>query len=380
MHIIECGNKKKIFTQNNTKQRIRMGVENTDYREESLDLNNPFDIKLVSEFLEPLGFEFDSIDVDYTMILYNLNQEVIGTGSYKGRVLKYVAVSPKFREGAAFAQIVTHLIELVINEHKHIFVYTKPRNLEVFKGLGFTEIATAEPLFSVLEFGYENIKTYQDYLRSIKKDVTFGGIAAIVVNCNPFTKGHKYLIEKACAENRVVYLFVVEEDRSSFTFDIRWRLIQEELGHIENLVMVKGGDYVVSGTIFPCYFLKDEKECDIAAKQAELDVVTFLNYIVPILNINRRYVGTEMYSPVTAAYNEAMIKYLPSNGVEILEIPRITQGSSDNYISASKVRIAIREDRLNEVLDFLPDSTKNYLLSEESAEIREKIRNTVTRH
>ncbi len=357
-----------------------MGVENTDYREESLDLKNPFDIKLVSKFMEPLGFEFDPSDVDYAMILYNLNGEVIGTGSYKGRVLKYVAVAPKFREGAAFAQIVTHLIDLVILKHKHIFVYTKPRNLEVFKGLGFTEIATAEPLFSVLEFGYENIKTYQDYLRSIRKDFNVGDIASVVVNCNPFTKGHQFLIEKACKENRLVYLFIVEEDLSSFTFDIRWRLIKEELGHLDNLVMVKGGNYVVSGTIFPCYFLKEEKECDIAAKQAELDVVTFMNYIVPILNINRRYIGTEMYSPVTAAYNEAMLKYLPPNGVEILEIPRITQGRADNYISASKVRKAIQEDRLNDILDFLPDSTKNYLLSDESLEIREKIKNTVSRH
>ncbi|MPQ47807.1 [citrate (pro-3S)-lyase] ligase [Marinifilum sp. N1E240] len=357
-----------------------MGVENTDYREESLDLNNPFDIKLISEFLEPLGFIFESQDVDYSMILYNLNGEVIGTGSYQGRVLKYVAVAPKFREGAAFAQIVTHLIDLVILKHKHIFVYTKPRNLEVFKGLGFTEIATAEPLFSVLEFGYENVKTYQDYLRSVRREISVGDVAAVVVNCNPFTKGHKYLIEKACKENRLVYLFIVEEDRSSFTFDIRWRLIEEELGHIDNLVMVKGGNYVVSGTIFPCYFLKEEKECDIAAKQAELDVITFMHYIVPVLNITRRYVGTEMYSPVTAAYNEAMIKYLPSNGVELKEIPRITNGDEDNYISASKVRAAIREDRLNDVINFLPDSTKNFLLSEESKEIREKIRNTISRH
>lgn len=357
-----------------------MGVENTDYREEALDLSSPFDIKLVTEFLEPLGFSYDQKDVDYTMILYNLNGDVIGTGSYKGRVLKYIAVAPKFREGAAFPQIVTHLIELVILEHKHIFVYTKPRNLEVFKGLGFTEIATAEPLFSVLEFGYENIRTYQDYLRSIKRDISVGSIAAIVVNCNPFTKGHKYLIEKACNENRLVYLFVVEEDRSSFTFDIRWRLLTEELGHIENLVMVRGGNYVVSGTIFPCYFLKEEKPCDIADKQAELDVITFLNYIVPILNINRRYVGTEMYSPVTEAYNVAMKKHLPINGVELLEIPRITCGADDNYISASKVRLAIREDRLEEVLDFLPESTKRFLLSDESREIREKIKETVSRH
>ncbi len=357
-----------------------MGVENTDYREESLDLNNPFDVKLVADFLRDLEFDFKPEEVDYTMILYNLNDEIVGTGSYQGRVLKYVAVAPKFREGAAFAQVVTHLIDLVILKHKHIFVYTKPRNLKVFKGLGFTEIATAEPLFSVLEFGYENIKNYQDYLRSKRVDVHVGDIGAIVVNCNPFTKGHKYLIEKACNECRVVYLFVVEEDRSSFKFDVRWRLIEEELGHIPNLVMIRGGNYVVSGTIFPSYFLKKEKASDISAKQAELDVITFLQYIVPILNINKRYVGTEMYSPTTAAYNEAMQKYLPANGVKLELIDRITCGACDNFISASKVRQAIREDRLEEVLDFLPDSTRKYLLSDESKKVRENIKREYSRH
>ncbi|MCT4614928.1 MAG: [citrate (pro-3S)-lyase] ligase [Marinifilaceae bacterium] len=357
-----------------------MSVENTDYREACLDFKNPFDLKLVREFLDELGFEFKAEDVDYTMILYNLNGDMIGTGSYQGRVLKYVAVSPNFRETAAFAQIVTHLIDIVIQKHKHIFVYTKPRNLTVFKGLGFNEIATAEPLFSVLEFGYQNIKDYQDYLRSKKKDVNVGNVAAIVVNCNPFTLGHKYLIEKACKENRVVYLFVVEEDRSSFTFSTRWRLIEEELGHIENLVMIKGGNYVVSGTIFPSYFLKEEKPDDIAAKQAELDVITFVRYIVPILGINRRYVGTEMYSPVTLAYNTAMKNYLPKNGVELMEIERITNGEDSNYISASKIRQAIREDKLHTVIDFLPESTKSFLLSDESEDVRKKIKSSKTRH
>jgi len=357
-----------------------MGVENTDYREESLDLKNPFDIKLVKGFLEPLGFDFIIEDVDYTMALLNLNGDVVGTGSYKGRVLKYVAVAPAFREGAAFAQIVTHLIDIVLQHHKHIFVYTKPRNLMVFKGLGFTEIATAEPLFSVLEFGYENVKNYQKYLRSVKKNINVGEVAALVVNCNPFTNGHKYLIKKACEENRLVYLFVVEEDQSSFSFRIRWRLLIEELGHIENLVMVKGGNYVVSGTIFPSYFLKQEKQSDIAEKQAELDVITFMKYIVPVLEITRRYVGTEMYSPITAAYNVAMKKHLPPNGVELIEVPRICCGDADNFISASKVRKAIREDKLDEVLDFLPTSTRRYLLSEESLDVRNKIKKNNTRH
>jgi len=357
-----------------------MSAENTDYREQSLELKNPFDVKLMREFLNPLGFDFDPKEVDYSMALFNLNGDVVGVGSYQGRILKYVAVAPHFREGAAFAQIATHLIDILILKHRHIFVYTKPRNLQIFEGLGFTEIATAEPLFSVLEFGYENIKTYQDYLRSIKKTSSVGNIAAVVVNCNPFTNGHKFLIDKACAENRLVYLFVVEEDRSSFPFSVRWRLLKEELSGIDNLVMVKGSHYVVSGAIFPSYFLKKENPDDISAKQAELDINTFLRYIVPILDITRRYVGTETYSPVTEAYNKAMMKILPVNGVDVTIVPRITSGYAGNFISASKIRKAIHEDRLDEVLDCLPTSTRRYLLSDDSLSVRNNIKKKMNRH
>ena len=36
------------------------------------------------------------------------------------------------------------------------------------------------------------------------------------MNCNPFTLGHKYIVEKAARENDNVIIFVVEEDKSSF--------------------------------------------------------------------------------------------------------------------------------------------------------------------
>ena len=41
-------------------------------------------------------------------------------------------------------------------------------------------------------------------------------VAAIVMNANPFTLGHQYLVEKAAAENDLVHLFMVSEDASLF--------------------------------------------------------------------------------------------------------------------------------------------------------------------
>jgi [citrate (pro-3S)-lyase] ligase len=361
-----------------------MTFEDTDFRQETLDLENPFDVKLIKDFLSGLGFEFDPSEVECSMIVYNLHGEIVGTGSHLGRILKYVVVAPKFRDTTAFALIVTYMTERLLKIYKHTFVFTRPENSVRFIGLGYTLIATAEPLFAVLEFGFESIFTYQDYLRTLLVTVKTDAVAAIVVNCNPFTNGHKFLIEKAAAENEVVYLFVVEEDLSAFPFSVRWELIRKGIGHLKNVVMVRGGMYIVSGTIFPAYFLKNETVSDVMQKQAELDVQIFANYVVPALGIKKRYVGTEMFCKTTEAYNLAMKMILPSFGVEVIEVTRKAIGvgadNSPEYISASKVREAIKSDKLNEVLDFLPDPTREFLFSDQSLEIRQKIKEGKGRH
>lgn len=361
-----------------------MSFENTEFREEVLDLKNPFDVKLVAQFLKPLGFDFNPAEVEFTVILYALAGDIIGTGSYKGRILKYVAITPKYRDSTAFALIVTHLTEKVLSIYKNTYVFTRPANAVFFKGLGFNEIASAKPLFCVLEFGFETIANYQNYLQTIKKTTQTDKVAAIVVNCNPFTSGHRFLIEKASAENELVYLFVVEEDQSAFPFLVRWELIRKGITHLSNIVMVKGGDYIVSGSIFPSYFLKNEAVSDIMKKQAELDVSIFANYVVPVLGIRKRYVGTEYNCKTTAAYNTAMHKILPPHGVEVVEIERIT-ASDDKQdvpkcISASRVREAIKNGTLADMMECLPESTREFLLSDESSLIREKIKNSAGRH
>ncbi len=361
-----------------------MTFEDTDFRLEILDLDNPFDVKLVSHFLQALGFDFDQNDVECTIILYTLKGEIIGTGSHQGKILKYVAVSAPYRDSTAFALIVTQLTEKLLKKYKHTFVFTRPSSSIYFRCLGYTEIAVAEPLFCVLEFGFESIINYQKYLKSLIRETKSNRIASIVVNCNPFTNGHLYLIEKAASENELVYLFVVEEDRSAFPFSIRWELISKGISHLQNVVILKGGEYIVSGAIFPAYFLKNESVSLIMEKQAELDVNIFANYVVPVLDIKRRYVGTENYCKTTEAYNKAMHKILPSHGLEVIEVLRKTSsfnpGPEPNYISASKVREAIRSNSLESIFEYLPESTKSFLLSSDSLEIRNKIKTSLERH
>ena len=359
-----------------------MNFEDTDFRQELLDLDNPLDLKLLNTFLTTLGFDYIKEEVDTTMIIYNLNNEIIGTGSLKGNTLKYVVIAPAFRETTAFPLIVTYLADKALENHKQCFVYTKPETAKLFQALGYSLIATAEPLFAVLEFGYKRIKDYQQYLKQNKIETLTNNIAAIVVNCNPFTIGHRYLIEKASQENELVYLFVVSENLSAFPFEIRWKLIEEGISHLKNVKMLATGPYIVSGAIFPNYFLKNESWNLVSQKQAEIDVKIFANYITPILNIKKRYIGTEKYCQTTAAYNTAMRNILPEHDIKVIEYERISAeiNNKNSFVSASKVREAIKQHKLNEVLSTLPTSTKEFLLSKKSEEIRLNIINSTGRH
>ncbi len=360
-----------------------MLIENTDYREEFLDLDNPFDVKLVDRFLTELGFNFDRQSIEETIVLYNLNDEIIGTGSIQKNVLKYVAVAPKYRETAAFPMIISQLTEKVIAHHKTVFVFTKPRNVVVFKGLGFNHIATSEPYFSELEYGTSSIEKYQRMIREeYQQKAQTDQIASIVVNCNPYTKGHQFLIEKAASENEWVYLFVVQEDLSVFPFEVRWKILKKGTAHLKNVIMIPGGDYIVSGKTFPQYFLKGIAEQEIVDCQGRLDIQIFCDYIAPQLHIKKRYVGTENYCKTTAGYNDAMCDLLPKAGIEFIPVNRKKEvvNREEEYISASKIRDAIRNDELEHYWHLLPEVTQEFFLSEESTPIKEKIKKSDSRH
>ncbi|MCU4164928.1 [citrate (pro-3S)-lyase] ligase [Carboxylicivirga caseinilyticus] len=357
-------------------------IENSDFRIEEPDLSSKYDVELIRRFLSPLGFYFDAGAVDYSIILYNLNDDIVGVGSYQGKILKYLVVAPEFRESGAFAHIVTFLTEKVISEHQQAFVFTRPENINYFTGLGYNLIATAEPLIAVLEFGYADISRYCEYLKSIKLDNAIGSAAAIVMNCNPFTLGHQYLVEKASEENEIVYLFVVEEDRSTFKFTDRWNMIKAGTRHLSNVIMVKGGEYVVSEATFPSYFLKNESTNLITQKQAELDITIFCQYIAPTLNITARYVGTECYCSTTELYNTVMQNLLPKYGIDFCEIKRkeILGEGGKEWISASKVRDAIVKGEYDRMKLFLPSTTIRYLNEGLVEKIRHRLEVNRCRH
>lgn len=200
------------------------------------------------------------------------------------------------------------------------------------------------------------------YLQELSgKRIACGLAGCIVMNCNPFTLGHRYLIETAARETDVLYIFVVEEDQSYFSFQDRLKLVREGVQDLDNVVVMASGRFVLSADTFSEYFHKE----DAAAGKADVskDLFLFGQYIAPCLNIRKRFAGEEPFDRVTRQYNEGMKEILPQFGVELVEIPRKQAGGE--VISASKVRKYLREGDYQKIKDMVPECTYRFLTEHE---------------
>jgi len=330
------------------------------------------EVATVRDFLGRFDLRFDIIP-DYTIVLLR-DGRIIATGSLDRDVLRNIAVDEQLQGEGLAATIIGELMrEAGARGIFHYFLFTKPANAQMFIDLGFDEIARTE-LAAVLEAGIDRIDAYLEKLRQTTEVLSSESRAAIVMNCNPFTKGHQTLAETAARDHNVI-LFVVSEELSLFPFDDRFELVKAGVSHLPNVVVVAGGKYIISAATFPAYFTREE---DVAAAQTRLDATVFASRIAPALRIGTRFVGEEPYCAVTAGYNRALAEILPRHGVTLRIIPRVTAGST--VISASAVREAIRQADWSSLRAMLPPTTLAYLESPAGLQVIKRIRESDTRH
>ena len=189
------------------------------------------------------------------------------------------------------------------------------------------------------------------------------------MNANPFTLGHQWLVEQAAARCDLLHLFVVTEDASLVPFPVRYRLVQEGVAHLPNVMVHQTGSYMISSSTFPSYFIKDDG--DVIQAQARLDLQIFLR-IAAALGISARFVGEEPFSQVTAVYNRIMKEELEKSGLSCVILPRKAQG--DAPISASAVRRLIHSGALEAIRPLVPESTYRFFLSPEGEPVVQAIR------
>ena len=293
---------------------------------------------------------------------------LIATGSCAGNTLRCLAVDGSHRGGGLLNQLVQHLIQVQYRRgNYHIFLYTKPQNAPLFEDLGLAEIARAGDSTVFME----NRKTgFSDYLSRLREESAAleplsGPTGALVMNANPFTLGHQYLVQEAAARCSALHLFVVSEDASLCPAQVRRELVRAGTAHLKNVVLHQTDSYLISQATFPAYFLPDSDAA--TAAQARLDGAVFAR-MAEALGISVRYLGEEPFSPVTHIYNQLLSQTLPPSGIQCRILPR-KAASSGEVISASAVREALSRGDWARVETLVPPSTMAFLRSEEGGRI-----------
>lgn len=318
--------------------------------------------KLVS-FLKEQDLEYDE-NITYSMVLEE-DGEIIGTASSHNNVIKCVAISKEHQGenllSTIFSHLVTHMFEQGIY---HYFGFTKPKNKRLFEGVGLYPVAETDHVL-LLENERDGIKKYMKKLQEETKMTEENGmenkesdeIGAIVANCNPFTKGHRYLVEYAASRCRYLHLFILSEEQEFISSDARFHMVSEGIKDLKNVILHRTSDYLISPVVFPTYFMKEKDQA--FTMNCMLDIEIFRRYIAKNLGITKRFVGSEPNCQVTNEYNRCLKEYLPQSGIEVEEIKRLE--IDDMPVSASDVRRAYEGSRMEDVKRWVPETTYQYL-------------------
>ncbi|WP_071434838.1 [citrate (pro-3S)-lyase] ligase [Angelakisella massiliensis] len=304
---------------------------------------------------------------EYTVGVFE-DDELVATGSLWEDMIQMMAVSPEHQGEDLTGTVITHLIGKARERGRtNLHLFTKPEKAVMFRGLGFRQVAVARPYAALMEWGRPGIEEYCAQIREAA-GAPAPLTAAMVMNCNPFTLGHRYLVETAASQCDKVVILAVQEDVSVFPFEDRIRLIREGTADLPNVVVLPGGRYAVSSLTFPSYFTK---ETQLAYAHCAIDAEIFKAHTAPTLGVTRRYVGTEPLSPVTAIYNQTLKQRLEPE-IQVVELPRKEQEGQP--ISASRVRALLAQGDLEGVRPLVPPTTFAYLESEDARPVLEKLR------
>lgn len=370
---------------------------------QTLNPTTPRQRQRIEAFLKRNGLRFD--DMHYYAAITDDDGEMIAGGGLKGNVIKCVAVDDAHKGEAIANTLISHLIAHANEEgHSNVMLFTKPKNRQLFESLSFRLLAEA-PEAVLMETGIgginnmveqlekikEESEKYKEYNKECKEDskeckekseeckeeektnlntstpqhlntstpqpltTTTPLRGVVVMNCNPFTLGHRYLIEQAAKQVERLFVMVVREDCSLFAYAERKAMVEQGVAHLENVTVIDGSEYAISQATFPTYFLK--RLDDAADTQMLLDLDLFRRHIAPALGATVRFVGTEPTDRLTRRYNQLMHEVL----ADVREIVRLEK--EGNAVSASRVRKAMEQGDMSTIRQLVPPTTLPYIIA-----------------
>lgn len=355
---------------------------------QTLNPATPRQRQRIEAFLKRNGLRFD--DMHYYAAVTDDDGEMIAGGGLKGNVIKCVAVDDAHKGEAIANTLISHLIAHANEEgHSNVKLFTKPKNRQLFESLSFRLLAEA-PEAVLMETGIGGINNTVEALKKIREEgevckennqeckkeektnlnittpqhlnpspsqplTTTPRRGVIVMNCNPFTLGHRYLIEQAAKQVERLFVMVVREDCSLFAYAERKAMVEQGVAHLENVMVIDGSEYAISQATFPTYFLK--RLDDAADTQMLLDLDLFRRHIAPALGATVRFVGTEPTDRLTRRYNQLMHEVL----ADVRETARLEK--KGNAVSASRVRKAMEQGDMSTIRQLVPPTTLPYIIA-----------------
>lgn len=348
---------------------------------QTLNPTTPRQRQRIEAFLKRNGLRFD--DMHYYAAVTDDDGEMIAGGGLKGNVIKCVAVDDAHKGEAIANTLISHLIAHANEEgHSNVMLFTKPKNRQLFESLSFRLLAEA-PEAVLMETGIGGINNMVEQLKKIKEEsekykeynkeckeeektnlttspsqpitTTTPLRGVVVMNCNPFTLGHRYLIEQAAKQVERLFVMVVREDCSLFAYAERKAMVEQGVAHLKNVTVIDGSEYAISQATFPTYFLK--RLDDAADTQMLLDLDLFRRHIAPALGATVRFVGTEPTDQLTRRYNQLMHEVL----ADVREIVRLEK--EGNAVSASRVRKAMEQGDMSTIRQLVPPTTLPYIIA-----------------
>lgn len=313
----------------------------------------PGRLPVIRGFLAANGLNMDP-DIAFFVEAWRENR-LVGCAGLVANVIKCVAVDSAQRGANLSARLLAEVENLALElGHFHLFLCTRPANQPRFERCGFWPLARSGDDAVLMENTSTGLPRYCQSLSRLRQPGDT--IGSIVMNANPFTLGHRHLVDLAASRCDWLHLFVVKEDASFFPFQARLTMVQAGVSHLNNVTVHEGSRYIISRGTFPAYFLKETGKVQRA--WSEIDVLLFRNAIGPALGINRRFIGSEPFCDVTRQYNQTLHRVL-GDTIEVTEIPRIK--AAGGAISASRVRHLLKTAQFSRIREIVPETTYGYL-------------------
>jgi [citrate (pro-3S)-lyase] ligase len=306
-------------------------------------------------------------DLDYedgieVFIVCRPQGHLIACVGLEGNIVKCAAIEPEFRGESLSLKLLSEVVHLAYERgHSHLFLYTKPENVAFFQGCGFYPLVEVPDYVSLLENTPVGIRAYCNQLKAKRQPGAI--IGSVVMNANPFTLGHRYLVSEAAKACDWLHVFVVGEDASLISYRDRYKLVEIGIRGIDKATLHGGSEYMISRATFPAYFFKEKGM--VGACFTAIDLLLFRNYIGPALGITHRYVGTEPFCATTRKYNEDMKQWLQAAAsskapaISVIEIPRMERLGGP--ISASEVRRLLNAREFEKIEALVPPATLELL-------------------